>query len=197
MVRHPMGGERGFTLVEVMIAIVLLTFGLLAVADVIPHGLVLGLYGKDQTRSASLAQQEIECLKNQPTSVLATMVGDYGTTGRSAPAVCNPSGTATLTTYFDQNGTPTAQALAYFTRDVQVQYWPWNSTTLQFALPAVYTPPSGTYVYRVSVATHWLVRGQTAYVSGQTSPNPNGCVNGGTAVPVGQGCVQVSSFISP
>ena len=194
-VREPIRGERGFTLIEVMVACVLLTFGLVAVAGVFPQGLAMGLYGKDQTRAASLAQQEVECLKNQTTSTLGGFVQDYGVTKPSA-TVCNPSSTAAATTYFDQNGNVTTSSAAYFTRDVQVQYWPWNGTA--YTLTATpYTAPSGSYVYRVSVATHWLVHGQTIYTSGQISPTPNGCVNGGTAVPTGQGCVQVSTIVSP
>lgn len=173
--------EHGFTLIEVMIGIVLLTIGLLAVADVFPRGLALGLYGKDQTKAAGLAQQEVEYLKSQATSTLAPIVGDYA------------SPTAVPTAYFDQNGSPTTLAASYFVRDVQVQYWTWNGT--QFVQPATpYTVPTGPYVYRVSVATHWLARGQTVFVKGQAV---NGCVNGGVAVPTGLGCVQVSTFISP
>jgi prepilin-type N-terminal cleavage/methylation domain-containing protein len=207
-VRDPFRGERGFTLIEVMVACVLLTFGLVAVAGVFPQGLAMGLYGKDQTRSAGLAQQEIECLKNQVVLLGAgkalnnvggggyVFVGDYGSTRSTTPTVCNPSSTAAVTTYFDQNGNPTTSSAAYFTRDVQVQYWSWNGTG--YVLPASpYSQPSGPYIYRVSVATHWLVHGQTIYTSGQTSPSPNGCVNGGSAVPTGHGCVQVSTIVSP
>lgn len=210
VVRQLMRGERGFTLLEVMISIVVLTFGLLAVASVLPTGLGLSLYGKDQTRSASLAQQEIECLKNVTTvptggspPVTATLQGavqDYGVArSAGAPTVCNPSSSTALTTYFDQNGAPTSAANAYFTRDVQVQYWTWNGST-QFAVsgtPYSSTPPAGNYVFRVTAATHWLVQGQTLYKSGQTSPNLNGCAIGSTAYTVGLGCVTASTFISP
>lgn len=184
-VRETVISERGFTLIEVMLGIVLMTVGLLAVADVFPRGLALSLYGKDQTKSASLAQQKVEYYKNQATSSLASIVGDYGTNVASE--------------YFDQNGNTTTQSGAYFTRDVQIQYWTWSSSTSQFTLPTnPYTAPSaGTqYVYRVSVATHWPVRGQTTYTSGNIS-SPNGCVSGGAQVPTGLGCVQVSTFITP
>lgn len=195
----PLRDERGFTLIEMMLGIVLMTFGLLAVADVFPHGLALSVYGGDQTRAADLSQQQVEFLKTQSTSgscpptpiaqtataALNCLVGDYATSVASA--------------YFDTSGNPTSLSAAYFARDVQVQYWTWSARTAQFTRPSnPYTaPPSGTqYVYRVSVATHWLVRGQTAFTSGNTS-SPNGCVNGGAAVPAGLGCVQVSTFISP
>lgn len=183
-VRATVIDERGFTLIEVMLGIVLMTVGLLAVADVFPRGLALSLYGKDQTKAASLAQQKVEYYKNQATSTFSAIVGDYGTVASE---------------YFDQNGNATTAALAYLTRDVQIQYWTWSASSNQFTLPGTpYTAPSlGTqYVYRVSVAAHWPVRGQTAFTSGNTT-SPNGCVVGGAAVPTGIGCVQVSTFITP
>jgi|GEM_PF-2012734 len=189
-VRGPVAGERGFTLIEVMLAIVLMTFGLVAVADVFPHGLALGLYGKDQTTAAGLGQQKIEYYKNQATSILGPLVGDY---------------TVKVTTeYFDTRGNATTQtatgaAAPYFLRDVQIQYWTWNGATSQFTLPASpYAVPGAgiSFVYRVSTATHWLVRGQTVFASGNTS-TPNGCVNGAAQASTGLGCVQVSTFITP
>lgn len=184
--------ERGFTLIEVMVAIVLMTIGLLAVANVIPGGLAMSLYGKDQTTATSLAQQKIDYYKNQTPATIQTLVGNYG------KATPNPP--FPLTEYFDQNANPTTQAAAYFTRDVQIQYWPWVSTSSVFVLPtptstAPYSAPTGgtPYVLRVSVATHWPVRGQTAYTSG--NPTANGCVTASAQVSVGRGCIQLSTFV--
>ncbi len=201
-------GEHGFTLIEVMFGIVLLTFGLLAVADVFPQGLALGRYGKDQTTAANLAQQQIEFLKSQATTsgtcpatpiaqtataALKCLVGDYHT---SVATAC-----------FDQGGnavTCPGLGVTYLVRDVQIQYWTWNpaATPPSFTLPSSpYTAPSGTcpptcYVFRVSVATYWAVRGQTAFTFGNTT-SPNGCVNGGAQATTGIGCIQVSTFITP
>ncbi len=76
-----------------------------------------------------MAQQEIECLKSQPTSALSGFVGDYATSRTPTPAVCNPSSSAAFSAYFDPNGTTTTQAAAYFARDVQIQYWTWSTST--------------------------------------------------------------------
>jgi Tfp pilus assembly protein PilV len=189
--RHALAGERGFTLIEAMIAITLVTFGLLAVANVYPQGLALTAYSRDQSKAIVLAQQELEYLKSVlPATSPASHVGDYGTAN-------NPSA------YFDLNGTLTSQSAAYFTRDIQVQYWTWNATgcggsgCFQIAsTPYSTSPPSGMYVYRISVATHWLVKGQTSFVSGSIT-GPNGCVSGGGAVSIASSCVQVSTFTSP
>ena len=174
--------ERGFTLLEVMIAIVLITVGLLAAADSFPRLTAASLYGKDQTRGANLAQQQMEVYRNTATSALASLVGDYGTVASG---------------YFDQNGATTTAAAAYFTRDVQIQYWTWSTSTNAFVQPASpYVVPTGSYLYRISVATHWPVRGQTIFTSGNAN-SPNGCVRGGAAVTVGLGCITVSSFVAP
>jgi prepilin-type N-terminal cleavage/methylation domain-containing protein len=174
--------ERGFTLIEVMIAIVLMTVGLLAAADSFPRLTAASLYGKDQTRGANLAQQQMEIYRNTAVTALPALVGDYGTV---------TSG------YFDQDGASTTPANAYFTRDVQIQYWTWSAATSAFVQPASpYAVPAGSYVYHISIATHWLVRGQTVFTSGNAS-SPNGCVKSGVAVAVGLGCVTVSTFVAP
>ena len=174
--------ERGFTLLEVMIAIVLITVGLLAAAGSFPQLTAASLYGKDQTRSANLAQQKMEVYRNTATSSLASLVGDYGTVASQ---------------YFDQNGASATLTTAYFTRDVQIQYWTWSASSNAFVQPSnPYQVPTGSYVYRISIATHWLVRGQTIFTSGNTT-SPNGCVKSATVVPVGLGCVTVSSFAAP
>ena len=171
--------EGGFTLLECMLAIVLLLIGLLAAAEVFPHTTALALYGKDQTRATNLAQQQMEVYRNTVTSTLASSAGDYGTVASQ---------------YFDQNGNSTTQASAYFTRDVQIQYWSWNATSNLFQKAASpYVTPTTSYVYHVSVITHWPVRGQTAFVTGTTS----GCVSGGSTVTVGIGCITLSTFTSP
>lgn len=193
MVRQLVTGERGFTLLEVMISVVLLTFGLLAVASVLPTGLGLGLYGKDQTRAASLAQQRVEYIKAQGSSYVSTILGDYLTT---------------TTQYFDQNGGPSTLGSEYFDRDAQVQVWTWNGT--QFVISATpYTLPAAgsQYVYRVSVAISWNINGFSSFqypvgkTHGKGKPKtvtgPTGCVVSGVSVGIGTGCVQVSTFISP
>jgi Tfp pilus assembly protein PilV len=98
-VRNAIAVENGFTLLEAMLAILLLTFGLLAVADVFPRGLGLGQYGKDQTKATILAIQEAEDIKYQSTAWITTKVGDYASAGTVATA------------YFDQNGASTTQTL--------------------------------------------------------------------------------------
>jgi prepilin-type N-terminal cleavage/methylation domain-containing protein len=173
--------DRGFTLLEVMLAIVLMTVGLVAAAGSFPALTQAALYGKDQTRATNLAQQQMEIYRNTVTTTLAGLVGNYGTVASQ---------------YFDQNGNSTTQSSAttYFTRDVQIQYWTWSVTSTSFVQPASpYVTPTGSYVFHVSVVTHWPVRGHTAFVTGTTA----GCVVGGSTAQVGLGCVTLTSFTSP
>jgi prepilin-type N-terminal cleavage/methylation domain-containing protein len=172
--------DRGFTLLEVLLALVLMMIGLVAAAGSFPTLTQAALYGKDQTRATNLSQQKMELYRNAVTTTLPGLVGDYTN--------------AVASQYFDQNGNTTTRAAAYFTRDVQIQYWTWSITTTSFAQPASpYVTPTGNYVFRISVATHWPVHGQTAFVTGTTS----GCVKAGATVQVGLGCVTLSSFTSP
>lgn len=191
--------ERGLTFIEVFAAIVLLTAGLLVIFDVLPRGLRLGELGNDQGRATALAQQKLEYYKSLAPSSLT--VGDYGTRAECLDLNGNLLSTgSTCTTAFSSQH-------AYYARDTQIQYWTWNTGSSQFTNPAPYTAPSGCQancpvgtLYRVSVATYWYVGGAgvpapgtTAFQTGATS----GCVVGGTAVPMGIGCIQVSTFISP
>ena len=133
------GDECGFTLIEIMIAIIIMTVGVLAVANVFPSGLMLSVYGKDQSKAADLAQRWVEDLKNNLPSTLAADAGDFGTLASQ---------------YYDINGNGTTAGAAVFTVDLQVQYWVWNASTSQYVVSGTpYTAPgSGQYVYRVSVA---------------------------------------------
>lgn len=54
--------ENGFTLVEVLIAIVILSLGMLSLASLMPTTIKSANYGKNTTMAANLAQQKIEDL---------------------------------------------------------------------------------------------------------------------------------------
>ena len=102
-------GEAGFTLVETMLGIVLLTFGLLAVADVYPHGLALSAYGQAQTAAVGPVRAlDRGC---QERADLHAGYGTWVTTGR-----CR----ANIST---RTATPRPPPAAVFAVDLQIQAW--------------------------------------------------------------------------
>ena len=57
-------GETGFSLLEVMVAVVILGFGLLAIMHLFPVGLKASKISQDTTVASFLAQAKMEELKN-------------------------------------------------------------------------------------------------------------------------------------
>lgn len=59
-----MSDRKGFSLLEVMVAVVILAFGLLAIMHLFPIGLRASKISQDTTVATFLAQQKIEELRN-------------------------------------------------------------------------------------------------------------------------------------
>ncbi len=74
-----MNQERGFTIVEVLVAVLILSVGLLALAGT--AGLVTRMIGQGDryTEAATLANRQMETLRSQ---TCASMVGGSTTVGR-------------------------------------------------------------------------------------------------------------------
>jgi len=75
--------ENGFALVELLIAILLLSFGALAMVQLMAAGIKLNIQAKDDTQAATLAQWKIETLAGvgyqslDPGGDLDTSITDY------------------------------------------------------------------------------------------------------------------------
>lgn len=63
-------GERGFTLVEMLIATVIVIFGLVAVAQLVPTSVVLNSNNRNDGTALVFAQREMEMMRSQPLSAL-------------------------------------------------------------------------------------------------------------------------------
>jgi type IV pilus assembly protein PilV len=57
--------EKGFTLIEVMISMVILAIGILGLAPLMVLSIYSNTYSQDLTRATAVAQDRIEQLKNQ------------------------------------------------------------------------------------------------------------------------------------
>ena len=58
--------DRGFTLVEVLIAVAILMIALVALMSMLSHGSVNVYVGGGQTKATVYARQQLELLRNQP-----------------------------------------------------------------------------------------------------------------------------------
>jgi prepilin-type N-terminal cleavage/methylation domain-containing protein len=59
-------GERGFTLVEVLVSIVILTVGLLSLAQLMVHATSANMLSGQMTSSSTMAREQLERLKAAP-----------------------------------------------------------------------------------------------------------------------------------
>ena len=65
--------EKGFTLIEVMISMVILAVGVLGLAPLMVLSIYSNTYSQDLTRATAVAQDRIEQLKNAPNTTFALM----------------------------------------------------------------------------------------------------------------------------
>ncbi len=80
------GSDKGFTIIETMVAIAILAVGMLAVGTMLNSAMYYDNYNSRTRRAESLALQQIETLKAQNTGVGGTPL-PAGSTGSAADAV--------------------------------------------------------------------------------------------------------------
>ncbi|PYN57973.1 MAG: hypothetical protein DMD92_13350 [Candidatus Rokuibacteriota bacterium] len=81
MRERAMAGDRGMTLPEVLIAIAILTVGLLAVMSMLSSGFSDVVVSGGQSKATSYARQKVEELRNQPFVVTLAQQTDTPETG--------------------------------------------------------------------------------------------------------------------
>jgi prepilin-type N-terminal cleavage/methylation domain-containing protein len=72
---QPSNNDRGFTIIEVLIAIVILTVALVSMAELMAVTLRLQMLGRNQTSAVRLAQDKLDELMSQNFAVPALSVG--------------------------------------------------------------------------------------------------------------------------
>jgi prepilin-type N-terminal cleavage/methylation domain-containing protein len=83
--------QRGFTLIELMIAIVVLVVGVVAVAQLVPAAIFLNSRNRSDSSSLVYAQREMDQFANQPLTGPITFVDQQGNT-------CNLGGNTVFNT---------------------------------------------------------------------------------------------------
>ena len=84
-IRH--GGQRGFTLTEMLIATVIVLFGLVAVAQLVPTSVLLNSNNRNDGTALVFAQREMEALREQP--LTATTFSDVQGVTCPLSSTCN------------------------------------------------------------------------------------------------------------
>lgn len=110
--------QAGLTLIEVMVAMFLLSIALLGLAAAFPGAHLAVYQGRASTRAAALAEQRLELARNTPYGELADLTGTDDTTYspyivETAVAVDAPSSgltTVTVTVTGPEIAGPTTQA---------------------------------------------------------------------------------------
>jgi prepilin-type N-terminal cleavage/methylation domain-containing protein len=134
------GDQRGVTMVELMVAMVLMTIALLALAATFPYAMYGVAASGFQTTATLLAQEAIERAKAADYGSIASLSFD-GSSG-TLPTDCSGSGNFRA-----------VAAFAGFTRCVAVQSGTPTSTTTTITAVVVFSGSVPDPIYRTTVAT--------------------------------------------
>lgn len=75
--------KRGFTILEALVALLILTIGLLGLLRVMPVGLKASRTGRDVTIATQLAQQKLDETRTTDWPATGTTSGNFGSEGYS------------------------------------------------------------------------------------------------------------------
>jgi prepilin-type N-terminal cleavage/methylation domain len=104
------GGKRGFSLVEVVIALGVITIGFVTVLGVFPTALQTGHSAQDETRAAHIAQSVFGSLVAQAPSQFSNLQLVLSDGSRASGINLTMSATPALTLYADNDGKLTNSA---------------------------------------------------------------------------------------
>jgi len=91
--------ERGFTLTEMLIATVIVIFGLVAVAQLVPTSVMMNSNNRNDGTALAFAQREMEMLRSQP--LTATSFTDPQ--GVTCPGTCQLGNSTNPNTFVGSN----------------------------------------------------------------------------------------------
>jgi len=142
--RRLISNQRGMTLAEVLVALPIITIGLLALLSAIPLSTYAIQEGSQTSTATFLANQRLDQVRNA--QWLATCPATVDTLGVSASSTAAPTDGA-VTTFADEN--PMAAPYAAYTRQVRITDSVASTTVCNVATGAI----TGTYGLRTVTVT--------------------------------------------
>ena len=142
--RRAISSERGMTLAEVLVALPIITIGLLALLSTIPLSTYAIQDGSQTSTATFLANQRLEQVRNA--QWMATCPATVDSIGVSASSTAAPA-SGGVTTFADEN--PIAAPYTGYTRRVRITDSVASSTVCNVATGAI----TGTYGIRTVTVT--------------------------------------------
>ena len=143
--RRLISNQRGMTLAEVMVALPIITIGLLALLSVIPLSTYAIQDGSQTSTATFLANQRLDQVRNA--QWMATCPPTPDNLGVSASSTAAPVNGAAVTTFADENSI--AAPYAAYTRQVRITDSVASTTVCNVATGAI----TGTYGFRTVTVT--------------------------------------------
>lgn len=147
--------EAGFTLIEMLVAMVIVAIGMLGMAGMMASVARASVFSKQMTNAATMANDKLE-----EAISLATAGADLNAfyAGLNPSQVCDPSNNYSGAVYFKNDGSTGGGLIAGSSND-----WDYRRC---LELQSV-TPGGGITLTRISVTVQWLWNGKT-----QANGNP-------------------------
>jgi len=143
--RTLISSERGMTLAEVLVALPIITIGLLALLSAIPISTYATQEGSQTSTATFLANQRLEQVRNAQWTATCPATAD--SLGVSASATAAPTDGGGVTTFADEN--PIAAPYTAYTRQVRITDSVASTTTCNVATGVI----TGAYGIRTVTVT--------------------------------------------
>lgn len=164
----------GFAMVEAMVTVVVVAFGLLGVAGLVSRSFVAEVEGTQRTQAVLLLQDMVTRIEANRTNAAAYVTGDSGLTGYvttvsggvtiTALAICNPASTLA-----ERDRCEWSRLLAGSNEQVDTR----NAGVLVGAIGCVYEIDAFNRIYAIAIAWQGMSAGAAPLVDNNFAPN--GC----------------------
>jgi type IV pilus assembly protein PilV len=160
--------SAGFAMVEAMVTVVVVAFGLLGVAGLVSRAFVTEVEATQRTQAVMMIQDVISRIEANRTNAAAYVTGDVGVSGyvdvagTPTPVVCNPA--APLA---NRDLCEWGQRLSGTNEQISGQ----NAGVLVGAIGCIYEMDAFNRIYAVSIAWEGMSPGAAPIVDNNFAPN--------------------------